>query len=470
MNNDIPPALDSRIVTRDLTTRLCSKDHLLHGINDIMKFEHSEDHEIQRYDRKIISLTEVARSTLKRLKVELYLFVACPQALIPFKAAYFRLLLFIERRKHAFSSELDKRISRLLDPLYTRFVICCGGVDPRAQLGIEGLPAPPDVPAAWKNTIHPVVHATAVSSAQRQEDMVSDIMLPPDAFARKRERLDRLGEFIKEQSAKKFRRTRGRPMLKQYAAGNPEERRLVPKQYATGNPEATRLVPKQYATGNPEATRLVPKQYATGNPEGTRLVPKQYATGNPEATRLVPKQYATGNPEATRLVPKQYATGNPEGTRLVPKQYATGNPEATRLVPKQYATGNPEVTRLVPKQYATGNPEERRLVPKQYATGNPEDRRPVPKQYATDNPETRRLVPKQNTTGNPEERRLAPKQYAVGKPGAKRLVPQQYPAGKPGTNRALVPKHYTAGDDKLGNNVKPSCPRRVLTRTYAQYF
>ncbi|KAG1767367.1 hypothetical protein EV702DRAFT_754553 [Suillus placidus] len=379
MNNIIPPALDSRRVTRELTARLCSKDHLLHGINDIMKFEHSEDCELQRYARKIISLTEVARSTLKRLKVELYLFVACSQAFLPLKSAYFALLLFIERRKHAFGSDLDERISRLLHPLYSRFVICCGGVDPRAQLGLKGLPAPPDIPATWKSTVQPAVPATAVSSAQKR-DTASDIMLPPDSFARKRERLARLGEFIKEQSAKKYRRARGRPVLKECPTGNPGETRLVPQQYATGNPEAKRLVPQQYATGNPEAKRLVPQQYATGNPEAKRLVPQQYATGNPEARRLEPQQHATGNPEARCLAPEQHATGNPE------------------------------------------------------------------------------------------ERRLAPKQYAVGKPGAKRLIPQQYPAGKPGTHRALVPKHYPAGSVKLGNNEKSSCPRRALTRTYAQYF
>lgn len=56
MNSIIPPALDSRRVTLELTTRLCSKDHLLHGIDDIMKFEHSEDFELQRYGRKVLSL------------------------------------------------------------------------------------------------------------------------------------------------------------------------------------------------------------------------------------------------------------------------------------------------------------------------------------------------------------------------------------------------------------------------------
>ncbi|KAG1893950.1 uncharacterized protein F5891DRAFT_1195754 [Suillus fuscotomentosus] len=345
----IPPALDSRRVTLELTTHLCSQDHLLHGIDEIMKFEHSEDAELQRHGRKIISLAEVARSTLRRLNVGLYLFIACSEALLPFKSAYFKLLLFIERRKHAFGTDLNERISRLLDPLYTRFVVCGAGVDPRDQLGIEGLPPPPDIPAAWKIPIQPEVPATKVPSAQ-QQDVASDTMLPPDAFEKKMKRLARLGEFIKDQAAKKFLARRARKQLMQKA-------------------------------------RL------TGNPGEKRLVPKQYATGNPETGRLVPQQCATGNKDAGRLVPKQCATGNKD---------------------------------------------------------------------------TGRHVPNQNATGNPEERRLAPKQYGIGKPGAKRMIPPQYPAGRPKKHRVLVPK--LAGDAKLGTDVKPACPGRMLTRTYAQFF
>ncbi|KAG1751707.1 hypothetical protein EDB19DRAFT_1824625 [Suillus lakei] len=335
MNNVIPPALDSRRVTRELTTRLGSQDHLLHGINDILKFEQSKDCELQRFGRKIIALTEVARSTLKRLKVELYLFVACSQAFLPLKSAYFKLLLFIERRKHAFASDLHKRISRLLDPLYTRFVICCEGVDPRAQLGIEGLPAPPNIPAAWNSTIQP---AAPVLSAQKI-DATSDIMQPPDAFARKRKRNSRLGEFIKEQAAKKSR-TRGRSMLKEYLAGNSGGKRLVPQQYAAGNPGGKRLVPQQYAAGNPEGKRLVPKQYAVGKPGAKRLVPQQCTASDPKENRLVPQQCAAGNPLARRLAPKQYAVGKPGAKRLVPQQYPAGRPRTKQaLLPKHYPAG-----------------------------------------------------------------------------------------------------------------------------------
>jgi hypothetical protein len=56
MNDVTPPALNSRKVTRELTTRLCSKDHVLHGINEIMKFENSEDCELQHHGRKVLSL------------------------------------------------------------------------------------------------------------------------------------------------------------------------------------------------------------------------------------------------------------------------------------------------------------------------------------------------------------------------------------------------------------------------------
>ncbi|KAG1873349.1 hypothetical protein C8R48DRAFT_759896 [Suillus tomentosus] len=324
MNNImIPPALDSRRVTLELTTHLCSKDHLLHGIDEIMKFEHSEDAELQRHGRKIISLAEVARGTLRRLNVALYLFIACSEALLPFKSAYFKLLLFIERRRHAFGTDLDERISKLLDPLYTRFVVCGTSVDPRAQLGIEGLPPPPNIPAAWKTPVQPEA-ATDVPSAQSQ-DVASDTMLPPDAFEKKMKRLARLGEFIKDQAAKKFLARRARKQLVQKArlTGNPGEKRLVPKQYATGNPETGRLIPQQCAMGNKDAGRLVPKQNATGNPEERRLAPKQYGIGKPGAKRMIPPQYPAGRPKKHRVLVPKLAGDAKLGTDVKPGRMLT---------------------------------------------------------------------------------------------------------------------------------------------------
>jgi hypothetical protein len=56
MNNDIPPALDRRRVTLELTERLCSQTHFRDGINDLLKFSHSQDSEFQRHGRKVLSL------------------------------------------------------------------------------------------------------------------------------------------------------------------------------------------------------------------------------------------------------------------------------------------------------------------------------------------------------------------------------------------------------------------------------
>jgi hypothetical protein len=55
MNTDIP-ALDCREVVYDLAYRLGSLGLILDGINDLMKFSHVEDCELQRYGRKVLPL------------------------------------------------------------------------------------------------------------------------------------------------------------------------------------------------------------------------------------------------------------------------------------------------------------------------------------------------------------------------------------------------------------------------------
>ncbi|KAG2078474.1 hypothetical protein BDR04DRAFT_1086810 [Suillus decipiens] len=249
MNNDIPPSLDHPKVTLELTDRLCSQKHVRDGINDLLKFSHSEDSEFQRYGRKVLSkslllilfysqlmvsvkiiaLTEVARNTLTRVGVKLYLFVVCSQTLLPLKSAYFKMLILIRRRKHAFPSELNDRINRLLLPLYTHLVICCGGVDTRTQLGIKELLVASNVPAAGKKPCPPV---SAISSVPKPS--AAEVMPPPDAFAKKRARINRLGEFIRQQ-----------PARESHARKN-----LVPKQCPTSGPgdnEGKDSMPKEYS-------------------------------------------------------------------------------------------------------------------------------------------------------------------------------------------------------------------------------
>ncbi|KAG1893996.1 uncharacterized protein F5891DRAFT_737666 [Suillus fuscotomentosus] len=233
MNNVIPPTLHRRRVTLELTERLCSQKRVQDGINDLLKFSHSQDSEFQRYGRKIIALTEVARSTLTRMGVKLYLFITCSQTLLPLKSAYFKMLILIRHRKYAFPLELDDRVNRLLLPLYTHLAIRYGGVDTaRTQLGIKELLVAPNAPAAGKMTCPP---AAAILSVTKPN--VAEAMPPPDSIAKKRARINRLGEFIKQQPTRESH-ARKHLVPKQYPAGDPGDnwaRPLVPKEYPAAN-------------------------------------------------------------------------------------------------------------------------------------------------------------------------------------------------------------------------------------------
>ncbi|KAG1849228.1 hypothetical protein F4604DRAFT_1935023 [Suillus subluteus] len=221
MNADIP-ALDCREVVEDLADRLGSLSLFLDGINDIMKFSSLEDHELQHYCRKIIALTEVnifaslansfnnavgikgARMTLRREGVALYLFVLCPEELLPYKSAYFKLLVWIRRRRPAFPADIADRIASLLFVLESNFVIRCGGVDTRAQLGIEELLVLKNPLAACKSAAQIAAHTTAVPSTGKLY-ATSDVMLPPDAWAKKQHRIHQLAKYVKSEAANTYR-------------------------------------------------------------------------------------------------------------------------------------------------------------------------------------------------------------------------------------------------------------------------
>lgn len=202
MNTDIL-ALDCREVIDDLADRLGSLSLFLDGINDVMKLFQLDDQELQRYSRKIIALTEGARMTLRRERVALYLFVLCPEELLVYKSAYFRLLIWIRRRRPVFPADLRDRIASLLFVLESNFVIRCGGVDTRAQLGIEELLVPKNSLAACQSTAQTAAHTAAVSSV-RKLYTASDVMLPPDAWAKKQERIYRLSKYVKSEAANTY--------------------------------------------------------------------------------------------------------------------------------------------------------------------------------------------------------------------------------------------------------------------------
>ncbi|KAG1798616.1 uncharacterized protein HD556DRAFT_1306058 [Suillus plorans] len=199
MNNDIP-ALDCPAVVNDLADRLGSLSRFLDGINDLTKFSSLGDHELQHYGRKIIALTEGARMTLRREGVALYLFVLCSEELLPYKSAYFKFLLWIRRRRPAFPADIGDRITSLLSVLKTNFTIRCGGVDTRAQLGIEELLVPNDVLTPCETVIQTAGHA-AIALSPRKSYAAPDVMLAPDALAKNKQRIHQLARYVKSPAA-----------------------------------------------------------------------------------------------------------------------------------------------------------------------------------------------------------------------------------------------------------------------------
>ncbi|KAG1759378.1 hypothetical protein EDD22DRAFT_849303 [Suillus occidentalis] len=190
MNTNIL-ALDRQEVVNDLVHRLGSLSLFLDGINNLMKFSHLEDHELQRYSRKIIALTEGARMTLRREGIALYLFVLCSEEHLKYKSAYFKVLTCIRRRRPAFSADMGDRIASLLFALESNFTT-------RAQLGIEELLVPKNPLAACKSITRTAAH---VSSAQKSH-AASDIMLPPVTWGNKWQKTQRFKLFVKPEPAK----------------------------------------------------------------------------------------------------------------------------------------------------------------------------------------------------------------------------------------------------------------------------
>ncbi|KZV70538.1 hypothetical protein PENSPDRAFT_651419 [Peniophora sp. CONT] len=78
----------------------------------------------ERQARKIITLIEIARSTLTRAGLKLHSFASCPPALTSHKEAYFSLLEALKyRRQHIDDNTLKERAARLLLPLSSGLVI-----------------------------------------------------------------------------------------------------------------------------------------------------------------------------------------------------------------------------------------------------------------------------------------------------------------------------------------------------------
>lgn len=137
MPNNVPNLYRWGVFT-PLANRLGSLDRMLGALDELMKFSDAEDRQIQRYGRKIISLTEITYATLSR-EVGVSLIMLCDRKHVPHKSAYYKLLLWIKCRRSAFPAFLEDRISELLARLECKVVLRTRGIDPRTQLGIEEL-------------------------------------------------------------------------------------------------------------------------------------------------------------------------------------------------------------------------------------------------------------------------------------------------------------------------------------------
>ncbi|KAG1850855.1 hypothetical protein DFJ58DRAFT_842350 [Suillus subalutaceus] len=129
-------------VFRRLATRLESLDHYLDAMTEIMKFSDAEDRQIRHYAHKIISLTEVIKIAYATVNCSIgaTLLVICSEENVPYKAAYFKMLVWIRRRRSAFPTYMNTRISALLDySIEHNMVLRTKGIDPRVQLGIKEL-------------------------------------------------------------------------------------------------------------------------------------------------------------------------------------------------------------------------------------------------------------------------------------------------------------------------------------------
>ncbi|KAG1776970.1 hypothetical protein EV702DRAFT_1197636 [Suillus placidus] len=181
MPNNIPD-LDRRAVVKDLAKRLRSLDHFLDAMNEIMKFSHLEDCELQRYGEKIIALTE---ANIISILVNSFTNALGNQGRVhnsqmgkehvPYKSAYFKLLIWIRRRRLAFPADIDDRIGLLLSNMEHNIVLRTRGIDPRTQLGIEELLVIKKPRAACKSTIETAVPVATVLSAQESSTSPSEI-------------------------------------------------------------------------------------------------------------------------------------------------------------------------------------------------------------------------------------------------------------------------------------------------------
>ncbi|KAF4586301.1 hypothetical protein AB1N83_003737 [Pleurotus pulmonarius] len=153
--------------------------------------------EIQRDSKKIIALTEVARSTLRAAGIQLYSFSSCSPSRAPFKNTYFDLLRELSSHRYLLTddSSLKARLNKLLLPLSGDFIIERNIVSAKRRCSVGSMATghsfvmPPRL--AYKGK-YSAVEENAVDSS-------SNLMPPPDAFppSRLRKETSRGGQIAR---------------------------------------------------------------------------------------------------------------------------------------------------------------------------------------------------------------------------------------------------------------------------------
>ncbi|KAH7911260.1 hypothetical protein BJ138DRAFT_944968 [Hygrophoropsis aurantiaca] len=213
--------IDLQKISVDIARQLYSLRCFLSAIETLLNCDTLTSAEFRRHGRKIIALTEIARTTLTRAGLKLHLFTSCSSSLLPFKSVYFKLLLVLQRHRHEFSPELRARVGRLILPLSTQLVIQCRN-DPFTQLGIERsliTISAETPPVSSQSPTAPLLSLQSSSAASRQFNAPALIMPPPDAFpAPSAPREDRGRSNHRKKSIYSIAATKSRPLHRQYPA------------------------------------------------------------------------------------------------------------------------------------------------------------------------------------------------------------------------------------------------------------
>ncbi|KAH7927184.1 hypothetical protein BV22DRAFT_1111228 [Leucogyrophana mollusca] len=229
MSSTNSPTIDLQKISVDIARRLSSLRCFLSAVEDLLNCNTLTSAEFRRHGRKIIALAEIARATLTRAGLKLHLFTSCSPSFLPFKSAYFKLLLVLRCHRNDFVPELRARTGRLILPLSTRLVIRCKN-DPYTQLGIDESLISASAEAVRPSGKCPAGPSGSVTSSTpaRQFNPSTLVMPPPDAFPTKsQQREDRGRPNHRRKSLYSITLTRSRPVHRQHPV---RDQQPVPEQ------------------------------------------------------------------------------------------------------------------------------------------------------------------------------------------------------------------------------------------------